>query len=120
MDCSQPVSSINGIPPTGVGGRALLQGIFLTQGWNPQSCVSYTGRQVLYQVSHERSGGVEGGAFTPLAELLEPHGPCSLFELLGGRYLFHLRCPTEDLATAIMCQPGQIHNAIFCVWESID
>ena len=37
MDCSPPGSSLPGIPPgknTGVGCHALLQGIFLAQGWN--------------------------------------------------------------------------------------
>ena len=37
MDCSLPGSSVHGDSPgknTGVGCHALLQGIFLTQGWN--------------------------------------------------------------------------------------
>ena len=47
MDCSPPGSSVNGIFPgknTGVGCHFLLQGIFPTQ----VSCVSGTGRQILY------------------------------------------------------------------------
>ena len=42
MDCSPPGSSIHGHFPgknTGVGCHFLLQGIFLTQGWNP--CLLY-------------------------------------------------------------------------------
>ena len=38
MYCSLPGSSVCGDSPgknTGVGGHALLQGIFPTQGWNP-------------------------------------------------------------------------------------
>ena len=38
MDCSMPVSSVHGDTPgknTRVGCHAHLQGIFLTQGWNP-------------------------------------------------------------------------------------
>ena len=36
MDCSPPGSSVQEIPGkcTGVGGPALLQGTFPTQGWN--------------------------------------------------------------------------------------
>ena len=37
MDQSLPGSSVTGDSPcknTGVGGHALLQGMFLTQGWN--------------------------------------------------------------------------------------
>ena len=39
MDCSLPGSSVHGDSPgknTGVGCRDLLQGIFLTYGWNPR------------------------------------------------------------------------------------
>ena len=48
MDCSPPGFSVHGDFPgkdTGVGGHALLQGIFLTQGLNPglPHC-----RQILY------------------------------------------------------------------------
>ena len=38
MDCSPPGSSVHGILQArniGVGCHALLQGVFLTQGWNP-------------------------------------------------------------------------------------
>ena len=37
---------------TGVGSRSLLQGIFPTQGWNPGLT---RGRQILYQLSHQRN-----------------------------------------------------------------
>ena len=55
MDCSLPGSSVHGDSPcknTGVGRHALLQGIFLTQGWNPglPHC-----RQILYHLSHQGS-----------------------------------------------------------------
>ena len=33
---------------TGVGRHALLQGIFLTQGWNPRLYISCIGRQNFY------------------------------------------------------------------------
>ena len=52
MDCSLPGSSVHGDSPgknTGVGCHALLQGIFPTQGSNPDlpQC-----RQILYCLSH--------------------------------------------------------------------
>ena len=55
MDCSLTGSSVHGDSPcknTGVGRHALLQGIFLTQGWNPglPHC-----RQILYHLSHQGS-----------------------------------------------------------------
>ena len=55
MDCSPPGSSVHGDSPgknTGVGCRDLLQGIFPTQGSSPglPHC-----RQILYQLSHQRS-----------------------------------------------------------------
>ena len=55
MDCSPPGSSVHGDSPdenTGVGFHALLQGIFLTQGWNPG--LPHHG-QILYQLSHQQS-----------------------------------------------------------------
>jgi len=55
MDCSLPDSSVHGDSPgknTGVGGHALLQGIFLTQGLNP-GLPHY--RQILYHLSHQGS-----------------------------------------------------------------
>ena len=53
MDCSLPVSSVHGDSlgkNTGVGCHALLQGIFLTQGWNPGllHCM-----WILYCLSHQ-------------------------------------------------------------------
>ena len=55
MDCSPPGSSVHGDSPgknTGVGGHALLQGIFPTQGLNPglPHC-----RRILYHLSHQES-----------------------------------------------------------------
>ena len=55
MDCSPPGFSVHGDFPgkdTGVGGHALLQGIFLTQGLNPglPHC-----RQILYWLSYQGS-----------------------------------------------------------------
>ena len=52
MDCSPPGSSVHGDSPgkiTGVGGHALLQGIFPTQGLNPGLLHC---RQILYHLSH--------------------------------------------------------------------
>ena len=45
MDCSPPSSSVHGHSPgknTGVGCHALLQGIFPTQGLNPDSHIAGT------------------------------------------------------------------------------
>ena len=55
MDCSLPGSSVHGDSPgknAGVGCHALLQGIFPTQGSNPDlpHC-----RWILYHLSHQRS-----------------------------------------------------------------
>ena len=55
MDCSSPRSSVHGDSPgknTGVGCRALLQGIFLTQGSNQAlpHC-----RRILYCLSHQEA-----------------------------------------------------------------
>ena len=55
MDCSPPGSSAHGDSPgknTGVCCHALLQGIFLTQGWNPglPHC-----RQFLSRLSHYKT-----------------------------------------------------------------
>ena len=55
MDCSPPGSSVHGVSPgksTGVGGHALLQGIFPTQGSNPglPDC-----RKILYHLTHQGS-----------------------------------------------------------------
>ena len=58
MDCSPPGSSVHGDSPgmnTGVGCRALLQGIFPTQGWNLWFLWLQDGRWVLYYSRHLRS-----------------------------------------------------------------
>ena len=55
MDCSPPGSSVHGDSRgknTGVGCHALLQGIFLTQGWN--SGLLHC-RQILYHLSHQEA-----------------------------------------------------------------
>ena len=59
MNGSPPGSSVHGNSPgknAGVGCHALLQGIFLTQGWNPgfPHCRWHC-RQVLYHMSHQGS-----------------------------------------------------------------
>ena len=55
MDCSSPDSSVHGDSPgknIGLGCHDLLQGIFPTQGSNPElPCC----RQVLYHLSYQRS-----------------------------------------------------------------
>ena len=55
MDCSPPGSSAHGNSPgksTGVGCHALLQGIFPTQGSNPELLYC---RRILYHLSHQGS-----------------------------------------------------------------
>ena len=55
MNCSPPGSSAHGDFPgknTGVGCHALLQGIFPTQGSNPDPL---HGRWILYHLSHQES-----------------------------------------------------------------
>ena len=49
MDCSPPGSFVLVMDKnTRVGCHFLLQGIFLTQGSNPMSYISCTGRAILY------------------------------------------------------------------------
>ena len=51
MDCSPPDSSVHGDSPgknAGVGCHALLQGIFLIQGWTSVFYILCIGRRVLY------------------------------------------------------------------------
>ena len=58
MDCSPSGSSVHGDSPaknTGVGCHALLQGIFPTQGSNPNLLCC---RQILYQLSHQGSSRI--------------------------------------------------------------
>ena len=55
MDCSLPGSSVHGGSPgknTGVDCHALLQGIFPTQGSNPDLLHC---RQILYRLSHQQT-----------------------------------------------------------------
>ena len=66
MDWSPPGTSVHGDSPgknTGVGGQALLQGIFPTQGSNPglTHC-----SQILYHLSHQ------GSPFTDLYVSTKP------------------------------------------------
>ena len=73
MDCSLPGSSVRADSPgenTGVGCHALLQGIFPTQGSNPDlpHC-----SQILYHLSHQGSPGphvVQGTEALVAAQLL--------------------------------------------------
>ena len=72
MDCSPPGSSVHGDSPgknTGVGCRALLQGIFPTQGSNPglPHC-----RQILYHLSHQGSPRILEWAAYPFARGIFP------------------------------------------------
>ena len=64
VDCSPPGSSVHGIlqARTGVGHHFLLQGIFLTQGWNPGLL---HGRQMLYRLSPPGKGGLGPGDRAP-------------------------------------------------------
>ena len=52
MDCSPSGSSVHGIlgKNTAVGCHALLQGVFLTQGWNLGLLL---GKWILYRLSHQ-------------------------------------------------------------------
>ena len=69
MDCSMPGSSVHGNSPcknSGAGCQALLQGIFPTQGSNPglTHC-----RQILYQMSHQRSPRILKWVVYPFSRL---------------------------------------------------
>ena len=70
-DCSVPGSSVHGDSPaknTGVGCHGLLQGIFLTQGWNPglPHC-----RRILYHLSHQ--GSPKGNSPNMIKAIYETH-----------------------------------------------
>ena len=57
MDCNPPDSSVHGILQARIlqasmGSHSLLQGIFLTQGWNPGLLHC---RWILYHLSHQGS-----------------------------------------------------------------
>ena len=72
MDCSLPGSSVHGNSPgkkTGVGGHALLQGIFPTQGSNPglPHC-----RWILYCLSHQ--GSLDSGNVNWYSQYGEQYG----------------------------------------------
>ena len=67
MDCSPPGSSVHGILPgknTGVGWNALLQGIFLTQGWGSNSR--------LLRLLHWQAGSLHLGSSLPLDRCITP------------------------------------------------
>ena len=60
MDCGPPGSSVHGDSPgknTGVGCHSLLQGIFPTQGSNPDLLRC---KRILYHLSHQGSPGPRG------------------------------------------------------------
>ena len=70
-DCSLPGSSVHGDSPaknTGVGCHGLLQGIFLTKGWNPglPHC-----RRILYHLSHQ--GSPKGNSPNMIKAIYETH-----------------------------------------------
>ena len=74
MDCSPPGSSVHGDSPgksTGVGCRALLQGIFPTRGSNPGLLYC---RWILYCLSHRESLTAMVHNTSMLAELLAVPG----------------------------------------------
>ena len=48
---------------TGVDSHSLLQGVFPTQDWTDVSCVSFTGRQILYHLSHWGSPSLWASVF---------------------------------------------------------
>ena len=85
MDCSPPGSSIHGDSPgknTGVGCRALLQGIFPIQGLNPGLP---HGRQILYHLSHEGSPSILAWVAYPLSRgSSQPRNWTGVFWITGG------------------------------------
>ena len=72
MDCSPPSSFVYGDSPgknTGGGCHTLLQGIFLTQGWNPGLPHR---RRILYRLSHQESLWMLGWVAYPFSRGSSP------------------------------------------------
>ena len=89
---------------TAVGCRSLLQGTFLTQGWNP--CLPH-GRQILYHLSHQGS---------PFQEVL-PHEIKTFLDKdqsLSLRYpsLYHQLLPTHPTSPLPVLHPRQTHQPL--------
>ena len=72
MDYSPPGSSAHGIPQVRIlelGSHSLLQGIFLTQGWNPGLLPH---RRILYHLGHQ--GRLPAQVLIRWGPLLSDHG----------------------------------------------
>ena len=72
IDYSQPGSSAHGIPQVRIlelGSHSLLQGIFLTQGWNPGLLPH---RRILYHLGHQ--GRLPAQVLIRWGPLLSDHG----------------------------------------------
>ena len=87
VDCSPPGSSVHGDSPgksTGVGCHALLQGVFPTQGLNPDlpHC-----RQILYRLSHQGSPRIPEWVAYPFSRGFSPPRDRSRWILYQLRYL---------------------------------
>ena len=89
MDCSPPHSSVHGHSPgknTGVDCRALLQGIFPTQGSNPgpSHC-----RRVLHQLSHQGSPRILEWIAIPFSSGSSQTRDGTCVSCIGRQILYH-------------------------------
>ena len=104
MNSSPPAFSVHGDSPgrnTGVGCHALLQGIFPTQGSNPDlpHC-----RQILYHLSHQRSlFYVQWCMYINSTLLIHPSPSPFPFGNHGGG-LVTKSCPTLVTPWTVACQ----------------
>ena len=77
-----------------VGCHALLHGIFPTQGWNQDLCVSCTGRKILYYCAAWEAETTPGPLKSQL--LMDPKATFSMeYNLIRGlhRTMFTMSCP---------------------------
>ena len=86
VDCSPPGSSVHGDSPaknTGLGCHALLQGIFPTQGLNPDLLQC---RQILYWLSHQGSSRILEWVAYPFSKGSSPPRNWTRVSCIAGRF----------------------------------
>ena len=127
MDCSQPGSSVHGNSPgrnTGVGGHALLQGIFPTQGPNPGLpqcrqkfyCLSHQGNpRILEQVAYPSPGDLPDSGMEPGSPVLQADSLSA--ELPGKRLQVHPISVATRAQNSLTCTSLASTNSLFPQWR---
>ena len=85
--CSVVSDSLGPEQNTGVGSHSLLQGMFLTQGLNPD--LSHFG-QILYYLSHQGSPKNKGVSSHPILQCIFPTQGSHLGLLFCRHILYHI------------------------------